>query len=186
MRTQLILKGCDISNLGYQSAANIQPVERTVDYNAKNGFINRRQSQMTWKDINLRDILGELYNTNTDYVLELTSITFFVTSNLSFYSSNESDRSFNIFMSGLPNMQSYSSQGINQEALLCSLRLPSGSYCNTFNFSNNFISFRINNNQFCDLTISYKDLLTNALEPSSNGTTVDYPYAQFVFNIIKT
>ncbi len=56
MRTQLILKGCDISNLGYQSAANIQPVERTVDYNAKNGFINRRQSQMTWKDINLRDI----------------------------------------------------------------------------------------------------------------------------------
>jgi hypothetical protein len=141
---------------------------------------------MTWKNINLRDILGELYETDTDYVLELSSITFFLTSNMSFYTTNESDRSFNIVLSGLPNMQSYSSTGINQEALLCSLRLPSGSYCNTYRFSNNFISFKINNNQFCDLTISYKDILSNTLEPSSTGTTIDYPYAQFVFNIIKT
>jgi hypothetical protein len=83
-------------------------------------------------------------------------------------------------------MQSYSSQGINQDALLCSVRVPSGSFCNTYNFSNNSVSFKINNQQFCNLTISYRDILSNALEPSSNGISVNYPYAQFVFNIIKT
>ena len=85
-KTQLILKASDISNLGYTNANNTQPVERTTDFVGTNGSINRRQSQMTWRNINLRSILGELYETNTDYELQLSSITFFVASNLSFYS----------------------------------------------------------------------------------------------------
>ena len=186
MRTQLILKASDISNLGYTNANNTNPTERATDYAGTNGSINRRQSLMTWKNINLRDILGELYQDNCNYNLKLVNISFFVTSNLSTYTNNESDRCFNIFLSGLPNMKSYSSQGINQEALLSTVRVPTGAFSNSYNYDNNIISFKINNSQFCDLTITYRNLLTNAIAPISNSVTVDYPYAQFLFNIYKT
>jgi hypothetical protein len=184
-KTQLVLKTSDLSNLGYTTVANTAPTERTADYNGTNGYVNRRQSVMTWKNINLRDILGELYETDTNYDLELVNITFFVTSNLSTFSPNESDRALNIYLSGPPNIISYSSIGMNQEVLLTSLRLPTGNYTNTYNFSNNISSFKINTNQFCDFTITYRNLLNNNIQPQSTGATIDYPYAQFTFNISK-
>lgn len=181
---QLILKVSDISNLGYNGTFS-NPIERTVDFTGINGYVNRRQSQFIWRNINLRDILGDLYESNCNYKLELVNISFFVTSTLGTFSTNETDRVFNVYMSGLPNQKSYSSLGLNQEALLTTCRVPTGAFSNLFNYNNNFISFKTTSNQFCDLTITFRNLLNNNVQPQSTGVTLDYPYSQFTFNITK-
>jgi hypothetical protein len=190
-RVQLVLKSCDINQLnptnkGYQTIASSQPFERANDYIGTNGSINLRQSSMTWNNINLRSILGELYENNCDYTLELVNITFFLTSNLNTYSNNESDRTFNVYMGGLPNMQSYSSLGATQDFLLTSMRLPTGIFCNSYNYNNNQYSFKTNTNQTVDLTITLRNLLNNAIQPVSNSINCAYPYGQYTFNIFKS
>jgi hypothetical protein len=141
---------------------------------------------MIWRNINLRSILGPIYEDNCHYELELSNIAFFITSNAGSYSTSETDRCFNVTIQGLPNQQSYSSLGINQEAILSSVRLPNGAYCNSYNYNNNKISFKTNNNQLCDITITFRNLLNNNIQPQSNAVTLDYPYSQFTFNIIKS
>ena len=85
-KSQLILRSSDISNLGYQGAPNYAPVERTADYVAQNGYINTLQTSMTWNNINLRSLLGNLYKDGGTYNIVLEEIIFGLTSNLGAFS----------------------------------------------------------------------------------------------------
>jgi hypothetical protein len=189
-KVQLILRSADISNLGYSGTTPFAPVERTADFTGTTGSINRWQSNMTWNNINLRSVLGNLYEDGASYNLKLENITYSLTSNLSTYTAVENNRGWNIFISGLPFMNSYSSGGnLQNEGLLASVRVPSGAQHYMFNYNNNELTFdlaRLNNQNNVNITVTYRDLLLNTAEPIGGGTnSVSYPNVQFVFSIYK-
>jgi hypothetical protein len=188
-KVQLILRSQDINNLGYNGSSPFNPIERTADFNGIGGSINRWQSQMTWNNINLRSVLGSLYKEGGKYNLKLESVTFSLTSNLATYTAVENNRAFNIFISGLPFMTSYSSSGQTvNEGLLCPVRVSSGSQHVIFNYSNNeltFDLFRLNGMNNVNISITFRDLLLNSTEPIGGLNTHAYPNAQFVFSIYE-
>ena len=188
-KVQFILRSGDINNLGYSSTSPNGPVERTSDFIGSNGSINRWQSNMTWNNINLRGLLGDLYDVNASYNLKLENITFSLTSNLSFYSTTENNKSFNIFMSGLPFQRSYSSSlQLYNENMIASVRLPNGTQSYIYNYSNNETTFDLSNNNHIEnvnINIQFRDLLLNSTEPIGGTNTHAYPNSQFVFSIYK-
>ena len=191
-KVQLVLRSSDINiqkdanGNAYNTVTPFGPIERIGDYNSQNGFINVRQSSMTWNNINLRSVLGNLYNSKATYILKLESICFGLTSNVNTYTTRQSDCSFNIMLKGLPFMNSYSSNlSLSNEVLLASVRVPHGSNQFIYNYNNNETAFNLTNsigNETCNISIQYRDLLTNALEPSV-GQLIAYPHVQFVFSI---
>lgn len=186
-KVQLILRSADIyQNIAY---VNNLPPEPTTDYtNPTTGnYINRWQTQMKFKNINLRTILGKTFKYGKTYNLKINAITFCVNSNLGNFTTVENDRTFNIFMKGLPFIQTYSTKkGTVQEGLIGTVRIPSGAQSYTFTFTNpNILSFRLTESNGVEtphITIEYRDLLTDLNEPSVNLTTA-IPHAQFVFSI---
>lgn len=188
-KVQLVLRTTDISNLGYGGVAPFAPVERTQDFTGATGSINRWQSSMTWPNINLRSLLGNLYEEGASYNLKLESVTFSLTSNLSIYTTAENNRAFNIFVSGFPFLNSYSASGnLRNEGLICSCRVPSGAQHYMFNYNNNELTFdlaKMNGLNNIDISIQYRDLLLNSTEPIGALNTHAYPNAQFVFSIYK-
>ena len=186
-KVQLILRSSDISNLGYSGTAPFAPVERTADFTGPTGSINRWQSNMTWNNINLRSVLGNLYKDGATYNLKLESVCFSLTSNLSVYTTTENNRAFNIFISGFPFMNSYSSGGnLQNEGLLCAVRVPSGAQHYLFNYNNNELTFdlqRLNGINNVNINIQYRDLLLNTNEPVGALNTHAFPNVQFVFSI---
>jgi hypothetical protein len=188
-KVQFILRSSDINNLGYSSTSPFAPIERTSDFIGLNGRINRWQSNITWNNINLRGLLGDLYDVNASYNLKLESITFGLTSNLSFYSTVENNKSFNIFMSGLPFQRSYSSSlQLYNENMIASVRLPNGTQSYIYNYSNNETTFDLSNNNHIEnvnINIQFRDLLLNSTEPIGGTNTHAYPNSQFVFSIYK-
>ena len=187
-KVQLILRSADISFLGYATSSPFAPIERTTDYTGSNGSINRWQSNMTWNNINLRSLLGDLFDPNGTYNLKLESVTFSLSSNLSIFTTSENNRAFNIFLSGLPFLNSYSSSGLQNEALICSCRVPSGAQNYIFNYTNNEVTFtlqNINGINNVNLNIQFRDLLLNSTEPIGASNTHSYPNLQLVFSIYR-
>ena len=192
-KVQFVLRSADIniargpSDNIYATSSPFGPIERTSDFNGSTGFINRWQSSMRFNNINLRAILGDLYDPKASYNLKLESITFGITSNLNVYSTTQNDCGFNIFMRGLPFASSYSSNlALTNEPLLASVRLPHGSNQFIYTYNNNEISFDLTKNNGCEIvniSIEYRDLLTNLIEP--NNAIVAYPHVQFIFSIYK-
>jgi hypothetical protein len=186
-KVQLVLRSSDISNLGYSGVAPFAPVERAADFTGTTGSINRWQSNMTWNNINLRSMLGNLYKPYGTYNLKLESVCFSLTSNLATFTAAENNRAFNIVISGLPFMTSYSSGGnLQNEGLLAAVRVPSGAQHYLFNYNNNELTFslqNLNGVNNVNINIQYRDLLLNANEPVGATNTVAFPNVQFVFSI---
>ena len=186
-KVQLVLRSSDINSLGYNPNSPFNPIERTADFSGQTGSINRWQSRMTWNNINLRSLLGNLYKEGGTYNLKLESVVFSLTSNLTIYTSVENNRAFNIFISGLPFLNSYSASGnLQNEGLLCAVRVPSGAQHYLFNYNNNELTFdlqRINNINNVNITIEYRDLLLNLNEPIGGLNTHAFPNVQFVFSV---
>jgi hypothetical protein len=191
-KVQLVLRSSDISIVkdangnSYNTSAPYGPIERTADFSGPTGSINRWQSNMTWNNINLRSVLGNLYKPGGTYNLKLESVVFSITSNVNTYTTRQSDTAFNIIMSGLPFMSSYSSNlSLVNQGLLCAVRVPHGTNQHIFNYNNNELSFsltNLNGVENVNINIQFRDLLTNTLEPSG-AQTVSYPHVQFVFSI---
>lgn len=188
-KVQLLLRSSDISFLGYGAVAPFAPTERTSDFTGTTGSINRWQSNMIWNNINLRSLLGDIYDPNGTYNLKLESVTFSLTSNLSIYTTAENNRAFNIFLSGIPFLNSYSSSSnLQNEALLCSARVPSGAQHYIFNYNNNEFSFKLQNGNGINninINIQFRDLLLNSTEPIGALNTHAYPHSQYIFSIYK-
>jgi len=184
-RSQFILRSADISSLGYTGNA---PTERAADFTGSTGFINRWQTNMRWDNINLRSILGDIYENGGKYIMKLESITFGLTSNLSTFTTVQNDKTFNIFMSGLPFIKSYSSsRALNNEILLTPVYVPHGFTSQIFTYNNNLFTFQLTNGfgvENVSISINYRDLLSNTIEPSQN-LTVAIPHIQLIFSIYK-
>jgi hypothetical protein len=84
-------------------------------------------------------------------------------------------------------LKSYdSSQRTNNEATLCTVRVPHGGQCHVFTYANsNELTFTLTGHtsiELVDIQIQFRDLLTNLNEPSAN-MAVGYPHSQYVFSI---
>ena len=184
-RCQFILRSTDISNLGYTNNA---PVERTADITTSKGFINRWQTSMRWDNINMRSILGDLYENGGKYNIKLESVCFGLTSNLSTFTSVQNDKTFNIFLSGLPFLKTYSStRNLDNEILLTPVYVPHGFTSQIFTYNNNEFTFQLTPSfgvENISISVNYRDLLTNINEPSVN-LIVGIPHIQLVFSIYK-
>lgn len=188
-KVQLVLRSADI-NPTIRTYTNNAPTEPTGDYTnpITGSYINRFRTNMTFKGINIRSILGSIYERNASYMLKLESINFHLTSNLTTFTSLEQERCWNIFLTGLPFLKSWNNSSAMNEILLASVRVPSGgqSYTFTFNNSNEF-TFEILEGQYNELTyiqIQLRDQLTNTVEPNTNYA-VAVPNSQYIFSIYK-
>ena len=188
-KVQFILRSGDINNLGYSSTSPNGPVERTSDFIGSNGSINRWQSNITWNNINLRGLLGDLYDVNASYNLKLESIIFGLTSNLASYTNFENNKTFSIFMTGLPFQKSYSSSlQLYNESHIATVRVPNGSQQYIFNYSNNENTFNLSNNNYMEtvnINIQFRDLLLNSTEPIGAVNSIAYSNSQYIFSIYK-
>ena len=188
-KSQLILKSSDISNLGYQGGPNYAPVERTSDYVSQNGSINTLQTSMQWNNINLRSLLGDLYKDGGTYNICLDEITFGLTSNLGAFSAIQNNKCFNINMSGLPFIKSYTSaNSLTSQVLLATIFLDTCATCNTFIFTDIENTFKLNQNvgvETVDIKIFYTDLLNNVSQPTT-ALTVGMPHIQLKFSVYES
>ena len=188
-KSQLILRSSDISNLGYQGAPNYAPVERNADYVAQNGSINTLQTSMTWNDINLRSLLGNLYKDGGTYNIVLEEITFGLTSNLGVFSAIQNNKAFNINMSGLPFIKSYTSKNsLTNQVLLTSVFLDTCATATKFSFSDIENTFQLNQNvgvENVNISIFYTDLLNNVSQPTT-ALAVGMPHIQLKFSIYES
>ena len=144
---------------------------------------------MSFNNINLRAMLGDIYEINGIYNLKLESITFGLNSTLNNYTVVENNKAFNIFLSGLPFMNSYSSNlQLMNEALLTSVRVPNGAQQYIFNYSNNETTFSLRKSigiETVNINIEYRDLLLNLNEPIGGLNSTSYPHVQFIFSIYQ-
>jgi hypothetical protein len=188
-KAQLILKSADISNLGYQNAgANYAPVERGADYYDVNGSIDTKQTSMTWNHLNLRSLLGGLYKDGAIYNIKLEKIVFGLTSNLGAFSAVENNKTFNIYLQGLPFVKSYSSNKVlSNQVLLSTVTLDSCAHATILTYDDIEFSFQLNQNvsvEDCNITVFYTDLLNNISQPSL-ALTLGMPHIQLSFSIYE-
>ena len=188
-KSQLILKSSDINNLGYNDAGiGHPPVERGADYFGQNESINELQTSMTWNNINLRSLLGEIYKDGGCYNICLEQIVFATTSDLTEFSDLENNKTFNINMSGLPFLRTYTSKNIlSNQILLTTVRLDTCATPTIFLFSDIENTFKLTQNvnvENVNISIYYTDLLNNVSQPTTPLTKA-MPNIQLIFSIYE-
>ena len=188
-KSQLILKSSDINNLGYNDAGiGHPPVEKGADYFGQNGSINELQTSMTWNNINLRSLLGEIYKDGGCYNICLEQIVFATTSDLTEFSDLENNKTFNINMSGLPFLRTYTSKNIlSNQILLTTVRLDTCATPTIFLFSDIENTFKLTQNvnvENVNISIYYTDLLNNVSQPTTPLTKA-MPNIQLIFSIYE-
>lgn len=188
-KVQLVLRSADIDTRIRNYTGNA-PTEPTEEYtNPTTGsYINRWRTRMIFNDINLRSVLGSIYEYPAKYMLKLESINFHLSSNLGLFTTLEQERCFNIFLTGLPFLKGWNNGSAMNEILLASVRVPSGGQAYTFTYNNsNEYTFEILEGQYNNtrpIEIQLRDQLTNTVEPNTNYT-VAVPNSQYVFSIYK-
>lgn len=188
-KVQLVLRSADI-NPTIRTYTGNAPTEPTGEYTnpITGSYINRFRTRMIFNDINLRSVLGSIYEYPAKYNLKLESINFHLSSNLTLYTAVEQERCFNIFLTGLPFLKSWNNGASMNEILLASVRVPSGGQAYTFTYNNsNEYTFEILEGQYNNtrpIEIQLRDQLTNTIEPNTTYT-VAVPNSQYVFSIYK-
>jgi hypothetical protein len=165
----LVLRSCDLPAVGTSN---------------QYGSTDAKRLTQTWNNINLRTLLGDMYDKYDLFNICLNTITTAVSSTASGgIGTTVDDRNVIIKLSGLPFInQTYSVfQGCNTTICpIASFLFASGGASATqFFYSNNCYTFG-KSQQSCNLTIQYGRVLDDAL-PS---TTPVFPNVVFIFNII--
>jgi hypothetical protein len=136
----------------------------------------------------MRTLLSPIWEEGGEYILELKSLTFGLAYDGATYGAeNENERVFNIYLTGLPLLESTSSSSSSMnKALLATVRVPGGATINQYIYNSNALSFTLNNaisNQLIELEFAYRDIETDDLLP--RDTSIIYPNAQYVFSIYR-
>ena len=137
---------------------NASLVLRTADLplNDSNniGSMNASRTIMTWNNINLRLLLGDMYDSYDFFNLNITQITTNIGPS---FGATIADRNVTLRISGLPFInQTYSvKNGCNTNvAHLCNFTKFGGNTIYTVSFTNNSLTFG-KNQDICNITISY-------------------------------
>ena len=177
----LVLRTCDLNITG-----NISGIK--ADYNI---------SPFTWKNINLRSLLGTMYDKYDLFNLCLSSISsggVSITGNTYALSADPNDNNVMIMMSGLPFINNTYDTGTQRNTIYTTLgcyqfpsltttatvpinstmQYTSSNNCNTFGKYQESVDITIRYNRIHDdMPVAHTELLN----------TRDFPHVQFMFNI---
>ena len=163
------------------AALVLKTSDLTVNSTSTVGECNADITIMTWYGVNLRTLLGDMYDDYDLFNLCLNTVVFSYTNTLSFASSE--DKSLLINISGLPFInQGYNqSTGHNQNKTVIGGMLLTSGVGNCINFYSNNIALFGKNQETCNITITLTRVLDGA-KPITNGAT--FPQSVFIFDII--
>ena len=147
--------------------------------NTSNAIANTLNTSFTWNNINLRTILGEMYEQYDIFNLCLNSITSSVAG--ATIGTTADDNIILIQISGLPFINqtyNYNSGNNTNTATICPFSFVKNNSVSQLFYSNNVLTFSKYADQF-SLTISYSKVV-NGQSPAS---PVAYPTMAFLFTI---
>jgi len=151
----------------------------TVNATNQYGTVDQYRTTCTWNNINLRTVLGDLYDKFDTFNICLNTVT--SASADATLGATTDDRSVFIKMSGLPFInQTYSvKQGCNTNVCaICSYYFTRNQTNYQYFYSNNCYTFgKIN---VVNLTMQYGTILSDALPT----TTVAFPQMVYLLNIV--
>ena len=132
------------------------------DFNSTKGTCNRQLSLMTWNNINLRTLLGDMYNDYDLFNLCLNSIT---TANANQIDTSIDVRNISVKISGLPFInQTYNvKNGCNgAQTMIATFNFIPNQCTTQYYYSNNIATFG-KNQELCNITIEYDKILDDTL-----------------------
>jgi hypothetical protein len=132
------------------------------DFNSTKGTCNRQLSLMTWNNINLRTLLGDMYNDFDLFNLCLNSIT---TANANQIDTSSDVRNISVKISGLPFInQTYNiKNGCNGvQTMIATFNFIPNQCTTQYYYSNNIATFG-KNQELCNITIEYDKILDDTL-----------------------
>jgi hypothetical protein len=160
-------------------------------YTESNGTCNQFRCSMTWNSINLRTLLGDMYNDYDLFNLCLNSIA--TAHPYDTISTDTDNLNVVVKIKGLPFInQTYdvSSQHNRDNTTLCSYRFNGATPSNAFYNNNNIATFGKNQEQ-CNITIYYERIIdgqlpsyTNVLPPQTACVDNPFPHTVFCFDIV--
>lgn len=174
------------------SLVDLYSVLSDATYNKSNGSCNQFRTSMTWNSINLRTLLGDMYNDYELFNLCLNSIT--TSTPLDDITTYPDNLAIRVNISGLP--------FINQTYDTGSGHNQSSTDLGTFIFENTVTSHQLyystsvitfgKNQELCNISISYKRVLDDkdpSLDASVPYTDIKkvvspFPQTVFIFDII--
>jgi hypothetical protein len=167
-----------MSNLQIASLV-LRSSDLTLDTSNQYGSCDAKRLTQTWNNINLRTVLGDMYDKYDLFNLCLNTIT---TAAAGAIGGVNDDRNVIVKLSGLPFVnQTYSvKQGCNTNICpISSFAFTNGTTATQLFYSNNCYTFG-KSQQSCNLTIQYGRVLDDALPT----TTTAFPNMVFIFDIV--
>ena len=141
------------------------------------GSGNSTLSSFTWTNINLRTLLGDMFDKYDRYLLLLQNISH----SLSTAIAGGDDRSVLINMSGLSFVNSTYIQKLQSNSgalIVCPFIFPSAAAVQSQLYNNFAVSTFIKQNDIVNISINYTKI------KDDSATTVTYPHMCFIFNIV--
>jgi hypothetical protein len=156
-----------------------------------NGICNQYRTSLTWTNIDLRTVLGDMYYKYDLFNLALTTVATEKLANAiaaGGYASNDFDNIYTtINISGLPFKNQTYSQPSNhntQSVCISTFQFPSVADTSTFQNYNNpkFITFG-KSQDVCNINIQFNRLADNLVAFSAGVANNLYPRTTFIFSI---
>ena len=156
---------------------NVLPTNGTTN---AYGTGNSKLFSFTWTNINLRTLLGDMFDKYDRFMLLLQNISH----SLSAAMATTDDRSILINMSGLSFVNSTYNQKLQSNSgalIVCPFIFPSAAGVQSQIYNNFAISTFIKQNDIVNISINYTRIKDDAA-PTTAATT--YPHMTFIFNIV--
>ena len=141
------------------------------------GTGNSKLSSFTWTNINLRTLLGDMFNKYDRYLLLLQNISQALAGAIS----TVDDKAILINMSGLSFVNSTYIQKLQSNSgalIVCPIIVVSGGVQSQL-YNNFAVSTFIKQNDIVNISINY-----TKMKDESAATDVTYPHTVFIFNIV--
>ena len=151
-------------------------------YLIRNVDTNFRRTLLTWNNINLRNLLGDMYEQFDYFNISLKSITTVSTENIS---GVRDTFALHVRMSGLPwvnNSYNVKSGSNNQYCVIGTFRLASFFEIN-FLYENNLFTFG-KNSETCNITIDFLKISDGDIPNIFSSPTVPFSNFIFMFDIV--
>jgi hypothetical protein len=153
---------------------NVLPTNGTTN---AYGTGNSKLFSFTWININLRTLLGDMFDKYDRYLLLLQNISHAASAAMS----TNDDRSILINMSGLSFVNSTYNQKLQSNSgglIVCPFIFPSAAGVQSQIYNNFAISTFIKQNDIVNISINYTRIKDDA------APTTTYPHMTFIFNIV--
>ena len=140
-------------------------------FSNQNGSMNAKGSSTTWNNINLRTLLGDMYDRFDLFNICLNTVS---TSQANSIDSNPDSRNVNVKITGLPWInQSYNVKTGNNgvSTTIATFNFVPSSSTTQYYYSNNIATFG-KNSETCSLTIEYWRIFDDIILNSNSITTI--------------